>query len=214
MLDAVESQVANRALSRGRRRGPYRLARRADRMAETRRRITTAAVELHEQLGPLATTIAAIAERAGVGRPTVYAHFPDEPTLFAACTAHYFGVHPPPDPDAWAGIADPHARLVRGLTELYRYWADIEPMASAVLRDHRVAPDRVGAGFVAFMERCRDVLADGWPEDVASARTLRVGIALAVRFETWRSLVLENGLPARVAVKLMAGMIAAAETAP
>ena len=177
-------------------------------MAETRHRITTAAVELHEQVGPLATSVAAIAERAGVGRPTVYAHFPDEQTLFEACTTHYFEVHPPPDLDAWAGMADPRQRLVRGLTDLYRYWRDIEPMASAVLRDQRAAPDRVGAGFTGFMDRCGEILAEGWSIDIASGETLRAAIALAVRFETWRLLVVERALAERAAVDLMVGTVA------
>jgi AcrR family transcriptional regulator len=193
-----------------RRRGPYRLARRADRMAETRRRITGAAVQLHQELGPLATSVAAIADRAGVGRPTVYAHFPDEETLFAACTAHYFGLHPPPDLGTWVRVADPAARLVRGLTELYRYWAEIEPMAGAVLRDHRVAPDRVGTGLVSFMDRCREILAQGWPSDGVAARDLRAAVGHAVRFETWHSLVVDEGLPERAAVQIMAGMVLAA----
>ena len=60
------------------RRGPYQLKCRAARMDDTRLRITQAAVNLHQEIGPLAATVTAIADRAGVGRPTVYAHFPDE----------------------------------------------------------------------------------------------------------------------------------------
>ncbi|MCI0344895.1 MAG: TetR/AcrR family transcriptional regulator [Chloroflexi bacterium] len=177
-------------------------------MAETRDRITAAAVELHQEFGPLATTVAGIADRAGVGRPTVYAHFPDEPTLFAACTSHYFARHPTPHLEAWARVPDPSARLVRGLTELYRYWGEIEPMASAVLRDYRIAPDRVGGGFVELIDRCREILAAGWAVHGARERTLRAAVGLAVRFDTWRSLVIEEGLTNQVAVHVMAGMVA------
>ena len=190
-------------------RGPYRLDRRADRMTETRLRIIQAAVKLHAQVGPLATTVAAIAERAGVGRPTVYAHFPDEQTLFAACTEHYFGLHPPPDAAAWIREPDPHRRLVAGLNELYGYWADIEPMASAVLRDHRAAPARVGQGFVDFMAGCRDRLAEGWPVPDAEGRRVRAAIGHAVHFETWRSLVGDEQLSRGEAVSVVVGMVIA-----
>ena len=164
-------------------------------MDQTRRRITAAAVELHEAVGPLATTIAAIAERAGVGRPTVYAHFPDEPALFAACTAHHFGLHPPPDIGAWTAEPDPVTRLARGLSELYAYWEEIEPMATSVLRDHLAAPERVGQGFALFMEGCADLLASGWPARGRAKRLVRAAVGHAVRFETWRSLTRQQGAP-------------------
>ena len=49
---------------------PYRLNRRAEKQQETRRRIVEAAVELHSTLGPARTTVAQVAERAGVQRHT------------------------------------------------------------------------------------------------------------------------------------------------
>ena len=63
----------------------YELKRRAERQADTRRRIVEATVALHTSVVPARTTISAIAERAGVERHTVYAHFPDEHRLHAAC---------------------------------------------------------------------------------------------------------------------------------
>ena len=64
----------------------YTLKRRAEQQAETRRRIVEAAVELHGSVGPALTTISMVAERAGVQRHTLYAHFPDERSLFLACS--------------------------------------------------------------------------------------------------------------------------------
>ncbi len=75
----------------------YELKRRAERKAETRRRIVEATVALHTSDGPARTTISAIADRAGVERHTVYAHFPDERALFDACSAHWASLHPFPD---------------------------------------------------------------------------------------------------------------------
>ena len=56
---------------------PYRMRRRAETTDDTRRRIVEATVALHGTVGPAATTVLGIAERAGVTRATVYRHFPD-----------------------------------------------------------------------------------------------------------------------------------------
>src|SRR3954447_15999631 len=90
---------------------PYRMKRRAEQEAATRLRITESAVALHGTLGPARTSVSAIAEHAGVRRSTVYRHFPDEATLFEACTAHWAASNPPPDLAGWATIADPDERL-------------------------------------------------------------------------------------------------------
>src|SRR3990170_3766702 len=113
----------------------YELKKRAEEMAETRRRITEAAVGLHGTVGPARTTLSAVAKRAGVQRHTVYRHFPTEAELFGACSAHYFTAHPWPDPEPWRAIGDPHQRLARALDELYAYYERTEPMFTNVLRD-------------------------------------------------------------------------------
>lgn len=59
----------------------YRMGRRRDSVERTRARITRAAFELHETVGPARASISAIAERAGVQRHTVYSHFPDMVSL-------------------------------------------------------------------------------------------------------------------------------------
>jgi AcrR family transcriptional regulator len=56
-----------------------------------------------------AATVTEIARRAGVGRVTVYNHFPDDVALLGACSAHFVAGHPPPDPGAWATISDAEA---------------------------------------------------------------------------------------------------------
>src|SRR5919112_1013085 len=89
----------------------YQKKRRAELEAETRRRITETAVDLHGTVGPSRTSISAIAEHAGVRRSTVYRHFPDEAALFAACSAHWEAANPPPDLAAWGVIHDPDERL-------------------------------------------------------------------------------------------------------
>ena len=179
---------------------------RAVRQEQTRERIVAATVDLHESIGPLATTITAIADRADVQRLTVYRHFPSEEELFAACTNHHFGLHPPPDLASWAGIADPMERSETGLKDLYRYWAEIDPMAASVLRDHEVAPDRVGGGLIAFMSAAADLLTAPWP--TAGERPLLRGVmGHVVHFRTWQTLVRDQRLHLDEAVAASLAMV-------
>jgi AcrR family transcriptional regulator len=116
---------------------PYRMKRRAEQEAETRLRITESAVALHGSLGPARTSVSAVAEHAGVRRSTVYRHFPDEEALFGACSAHWTQSYPPPDIDAWRGVADPDKRLRTALGELYAYYRGggrCSPTSSATAR--------------------------------------------------------------------------------
>ena len=94
---------------------------RAEKQDETRRRIVEAAVELHGTVGPGATSLSAVAERAGVQRNTLYRHFPDERTLLFACSGHYSSQHPVPSTEGWSDIADPVERARHGLRALYAY---------------------------------------------------------------------------------------------
>src|SRR6476660_807097 len=105
----------------------YELKKRADEMAETHRRITEAAIELHGSVGPSRTTMSAVAQRAGVERRTLYRHFPTEGDLFAACSTHYFTANPWPDLEQWRAIRDPQQRLARALDELYAYYEQTAP---------------------------------------------------------------------------------------
>src|SRR3954471_5680857 len=92
-------------------RRPYQLKERAKRQEETRRRIAAATAELHAEVGPARTTIAEVARRAGVQRPTVYNNFPHERDLLAACQAHFLEEHPPPDLSPALDFEEPADRL-------------------------------------------------------------------------------------------------------
>src|SRR5437016_11947100 len=118
----------------------YELKKRAERLEETRRRITEATVELHRTVGPAATRISEVARRAGVQRATVYNHFPDDATLFAACSSHWRALHPAPDPARWAEIPDGRERLRVALRDLYAWFRETEPMTANVLRDAQLLP--------------------------------------------------------------------------
>jgi AcrR family transcriptional regulator len=199
-------------MSTERRNRPYRKRRRAEQEADTRRRITEAAVDLHGSVGPARTTVSAVADRAGVQRATVYRHFPDEESLFAACSSHWAALNPPPDPSAWAEVADPDARLRRALAELYEWYERNEGMLENTSRDLPLVPAMRDAAetFRLFYGIAEDALMRGRRERGARRRRVSAAIGHALAFATWRSLVREQGLGPDDAVKLMAGLVAAA----
>lgn len=181
----------------------YELKQRAQRQADTRRRIVEATVALHVERGLVATQVTDIAQRAGVDRVTVYRHFPDPASLFKACAAHYYQAHPPPDPTAWAAIGDPEARLRHGLGEVYGYWAHNAAMAANILRDVQVLGHLgVGRRLLALQRDATQVLASGWPPSHQDQPALAATIRVAVDFHTWQRLVTEQGLSQQAAVEL------------
>jgi AcrR family transcriptional regulator len=189
----------------------YELKKRADEMAETHRRITEAAVELHGTIGPARTTLSAVARRAGVERRTLYRHFPNEADLFVACSVHYFTANPWPDLDTWRAVRDPHERLARALDDLYAYYERTEPMFSNVLRDAEVVDfaRAAVAPLHAYLEEVAAILVAG-----RSARGQRRQLVLgalrhAVAFSTWHSLM-SNGIARADATKLMTALVEAA----
>ncbi len=189
----------------------YELKRRAERQDETRRRIVEAAVELHTTLGPSRTTVAAVAERAGVSRPTVYAHFPDARSLFQACSGHVRETVPPPDPAGWRSISDPGKRLETALRQLYRYYERLEPLLENVQRDAIVMPvvAEMNAYRIRYLEEVRDVLVEAWPVRGGAKARVRRAIGHALEFRTWQSLVRGQGCRTGEAVGLMCAFVRA-----
>jgi AcrR family transcriptional regulator len=183
----------------------YRLQARAERQEETRRRIAAATAELHQEVGPARTTIAEIARRAGVQRPTVYNNFPTERELFAACQAHFLTEHPPPDPRAALVRAEPPERLRGVLEAFYGWYRAAEAMVGNVQRDRRLLPeldallaetsDRRIAALPAELTR-------GFAAETGAAVRTRATIGLALEFATWQRLARE-GLSDAEAADLM-----------
>ena len=162
----------------------YRMGKRLDAVARTRRRLV-------------------VADLAGVQRSTLYRHFPDETALFGACTSHYMARNPWPAFESWRQQEEPLARLSTGLTDLYRYYASNRPMLSNSYRDIEVMPQFVGDMMREQRDSTVAVLAEPFEaehEAIASA------ISLAVDFRTWTVLD-EGGLEPDVAAELMVAMI-------
>jgi AcrR family transcriptional regulator len=192
----------------------YRQIRRAELEAQTRLRITEAAMKLHGTVGPLRTTVTAVAEEAGVQRGTVYRHFPDEDALFGACSMHWAALNPTPSPDAWVGIEDPAQRLRLALTDLYRWYERGQPMLDNVFRDAPLVSAMKPAveGFQRQLWAVHAALMRGRRERGRRRARIAAAVGLAIGFGAWRSLVRENGLDSAEAVDLMAAMVLAAGT--
>ena len=146
---------------------------------------------LHEEVGPARTTVAAIAERAGVSRPTVYAQFPDNRWLFAACGARFDELHPSPRIDDLS--------LEQALVRLYEHYAENRRTLGHIDRDARTLP--------ALEEVMRPV--HEYLDAVAAQHAEALGgdsrtvIRLALEFTTWERLDGE-GLSPAAAASLMA----------
>ena len=189
-------------------RRPYRLRARAEDMHQTRRRIVQAAIGLHGSIGPAATTMSAVAGRAGVTRATLYRHFPTAEALFAACSTDWLGDNPRPDVALWAGIVEPADRLDAALDELYAYYSSTEQMRANLLRDIEVLPQDIRFAISGYPMAVADVLDAGWPA-LSDARLRRAVIGHVVAFETWRSLA-RQGLSNREATELMVRLVTSA----
>ena len=178
----------------------YQLRARADHVAATRERIVAATMVLHEEVGPAATTIAEIASRAGVSRPTVYNQFPDDGALFRACSAHFAATHPPP---TLTGLGIEEALLAQ-----YRYYAANEQILTHVWRDAETIPS-----LATVLEQATRRLHEAAAEIVRSlgrrgARAARAKAfaTLALELPAWRSLR-RSGLDDKGAAALMASLV-------
>lgn len=191
----------------------YRQTARAEATAATRRRIVEAAIELHGTVGPASTSLSAVAREAGVSRPTLYAHFPDEAALFQACTMHWMAQDPPPDPAGWAAIDDPRERLTAALTELYGHYARNEQMLENVFRDMYVV-DSMQEFNLPLVERSyaqmTEVLGSAYDEPGTTSARRAALVAVAISFDTWRTLTGQGRLTNEEAIELMADAVDAA----
>jgi AcrR family transcriptional regulator len=192
----------------------YRMRRRAEAEQQTRLRITESTVHLHRTVGPARTTISAIAEHAGVRRSTVYRHFPDELSLFTACTGHWTAANPMPAIERWAASEHPDARLRGALEEVYDYYERNESMLTSILRDQETPMvNRMLGGYRAYLASARDALMKHRKVSARARRRTAAAIGHALAFTTWQSLAVEQGLSQHQAVDLMCRFVASAAAA-
>ncbi len=182
----------------------YTLKKRAEQQAATRQRIVEAAVELHSTIGPAATTLSLIAEKAGVQRHTLYAHFPDERSIFTACSGLVHERDPIPTADAWRKIAGQVERLTTALGAIYGWYERNASLLSNVMRDVEHHP------MVQEIQRTRaQPVVRGWHEVLGAKLDAkqRALLHLALSFHTWRTLVQQAGLKPAEAVEAMVKLV-------
>jgi AcrR family transcriptional regulator len=190
----------------------YEKKQRAESEAQTRLRITESAVELHGTLGPAQTTMSAVAEHAGVPRSTLYRHFPDERSLFGACSAHWAEANPPPDIGRWAEVDDPSERLNLALAEMYAYYRRAGGMIDKLLRDEDAVPvvAEKFAAYHQFLAMAAKLLMQGRGLRGNAAKRTRAAIGHALAFRTWQDLAEAQSLDDDQAVDVMSRLVAAA----
>jgi AcrR family transcriptional regulator len=189
----------------------YSQTNRAKQVAETRRRLVEAAIKLHTTIGPARTSLSQVARGAGVSRPTLYAHFPDESALLRACTYHSLASDPPPDPQTWVEVTSAGERVRRGLAELYDYFERNESLTANILRDMYTVPAmkelNVPILETAFTQM-GEILAAGFEDRTEAVhQRRRAAVAVALSFGTWQVLVRQQGLTRSRAVDVMAEFI-------
>jgi AcrR family transcriptional regulator len=107
----------------------YRIDKRAENAAATRRKIVAATHALHQEQGIAETTMKQIASRAGVGIGTVYNHFPRYEDAVQACGELTFTLTPPPQATIFDGVARGEDRvrlLAKALFAFYRACPSID----------------------------------------------------------------------------------------
>jgi AcrR family transcriptional regulator len=172
----------------------YQQKRRAEQAQQTRQSIVEAAMQLHEELGPAKTSIKAIAEQAGVQRLTVYRHFADEAALFNACTSHWLGLHPPPQPEDWQHHDDPCERTAAALSAFYRYYRNTENMWRVSYRDVEEV-EALQAPMTAieiYLDDVSDELVASWQLKGKDRQRLSLTLRHCLSFTTWYSFKTRN----------------------
>ena len=169
---------------------PYRLGKRADAAAATRRRILDAGWAEIELAGYRPASIEAIAARAGVTRVTVYRHFASRGELFEAIAWDQIGRARLERLDAARAHPDVVEATRLFLHENCLLFADVGPILRAMLEVEREEPELAVVLSVTYRGRrleslrqlaervaASDHMAAGWTtDDVCDALTILTGI--------------------------------------
>lgn len=188
----------------------YRMRRRAEQVDETRQRITEAAVRLHTSVGPAHTTIAGVAQEAGVTRLTVYRHFEDMDALFVACMGHWSSLNPWPDLAGWRAIEPLDERAREAFDELYAWYDTRHEELLPIFRDQEAMPESAQQALAAQLQALTAAIVGAEGADDPSHTRFAVA-RLLVDFWTWRSLAIEQELTSPRAADAAVAMLLAVD---
>lgn len=139
----------------------YRLGRRAERSADTRRRIVEATLTLHDEQGISRTSVRDVARRAEVAPSTVLQHFPRMDELVRACGELSDRLAPMPTEAVLAGASGTADGVRRMASAMFEWW------------------QAMGPGFDHLrVDRCRIPQVDAWMDDIARRHRLLAAAAL------------------------------------
>jgi AcrR family transcriptional regulator len=145
---------------------PYRLGRRADQQADTRRRILAAALDLYRAGGYAAATTRAVAKAADVAPATVRNHFRTPLALAAAAGEQVLHDLRPPDPSILDGLTTVAQRIERLTSELVAFFDRGQPWWFVLQRDPELSQAWTGVaqayeqGFIRLLRATLGPLAD------------------------------------------------------
>jgi AcrR family transcriptional regulator len=161
--------------------------------------------------------VAEIARRAGVSRLTVYKHFPDNASLYPACSAHYAREHPLPDFGEALAAEDPVDRVRSLLRIVYGgVYRERRDMLRNLHRDRRLDPaldEFMQSNADLAIASLADALVAGFGPEGDGAVRLRSLTGVALDFWTWDRLT-RDGMDDEAAAELMTEAIAALAAAP
>jgi AcrR family transcriptional regulator len=187
----------------------YDMTRRASAVAQTRRRIVDATLELHGEQGIAATSWDDIAARAGVGVGTVYRHFPSLDELIPACGEITRQVVALPDPQGVASLFDgldaPVDRIERLVREAFAIYERGAPQLRAIRSEPDVHPNVAEAG--EEVEAALAALIDAAVAPFGITPADRATVRAMIDLGTWQALR-DQGLGPAEAVDAVSRMLA------
>lgn len=163
----------------------YRLGRRAEAAAATRRRIVEATLGLHDEQGITRTSIRDVAARASVSPATVLNHFPQMRDLVHACGQLSDQLFPMPTEAVLVGGRDATERMRLAAQALFTWWEQLAAGWDHLQVDRRTLPE-VDAWLRDVDARHRALVAAALELDLTDP-AVAIGTALTT-FGAWRSL--------------------------
>lgn len=127
------------------------VGRKIDKMssAETRDKILQTAYRLFLQKGYTATSMRQVAEETGIGKATIYHHFPDKEAI-AMALLEKTGAHMDESLQLVRAENDPRERIRVAVTTNFKFLLEFAEIMQIVRREVAGGRDQMQAGFVKF----------------------------------------------------------------